>query len=72
MSVASSVFTAPRIFITASATSDAISAHAAVCQPQTSHKSLINGKIQNPVLRRPTLLDPTSHDAKIVTAMAGH
>lgn len=51
---------------------NAINAQAWACQPHTAHIALLTKKTQNPALRRPSFLDAISHDAKIVTAMAGH
>ena len=67
-----SVFDAPRMFIAANANCNAINAQAEVCQPQTTQSALLAKNIQKPVLRLFSLLDATSHDAKMVTAMAGH
>jgi hypothetical protein len=67
-----SVFTAPLIFIAAKPSCSETSAQASVCQPHTAHRALLSRKTQNPVLRRVSCSDAISHDAKRVTAMAGH
>ena len=70
--MAFSVFIAPRMFMAAKANCNAIKAQAWVCQPHTAQAALLKRKIQKSALRRYSWVEAMSHDAKIVTAMAGH
>ena len=72
VSTAYSVFIAPRMFIAARPTCNAMSAMAPSCQPQAIHIALLTRNTQNPMLRRFSFDDATSQEAVIVTAMAGH
>ena len=66
------VFRAPRMFMAASPSCKPTSARALSCSPQTIHKALLTRKTQNPVFRRDSFFEATSHDAASVTAIAGH
>ena len=60
------------MFMAASPSCKATSARAPSCSPQTIHKALLTRKTQNPVFRRDSFFEATSHDAASVTAIAGH
>lgn len=70
--VASSVFKAPRMFMTAKHTCSVTSAGACSPQPHAIHSALLSRNSQKPALRRPSDVDATNHDAMTVTAIAGH
>ena len=67
-----SALSAPRIFMMAKPTCNAIKANALVCQPHGIQSALLSRKSQNPQVRLVGFVDATSHDANNVTAIAGH